>query len=62
MRMPDILGVQEVENLATLQALAARLNQDAVTAGDPNPDYQAYLDEGNDVGGIDVGFLVRTPE
>jgi hypothetical protein len=59
MRMPDIIGVQEVENLATLQAIATRVNADAVAEGSPNPDYQAYLEEGNDIGGIDVGFLVK---
>jgi uncharacterized repeat protein (TIGR01451 family) len=59
MRTPDILGVEEMENLTTLQALAAKVNGDAVLEGDPNPNYQAYLVEGNDVGGIDVGFLVK---
>ncbi len=62
MRYPDIIGVEEMENLTTLQAVAARVNNDAVTAGDPNPNYQAYLVEGNDIGGIDVGFLVKTPK
>jgi len=57
---PDILGVQEVENLAALQVLAARIGADAVVAGQPDPGYAAYLVEGNDVGGIDVGFLVKT--
>ena len=61
MRTPDILGVEEMENLTTLQALATKVNADAVLAGDPNPDYQAYLVEGNDIGGIDVGFLVKGP-
>ncbi len=51
---PDILAVSEVENLATLQALAARIHAD-----DPSLSYTAYLEQGNDVGGIDVGFLVR---
>ena len=60
LRMPDILGVVEVENLTTLQALAARINADAVAAAQPDPQYVAYLVEGNDVGGIDVGFLVKT--
>jgi uncharacterized protein len=50
---PDVLGVIEVENLATLQALAARI------ASDGGPTYQAFLEEGNDPGGIDVGFLVK---
>ena len=58
--MPDILGVQEVENLTTLQALAARIGTDALAATQPDPQYAAYLVEGNDVGGIDVGFLVKT--
>ncbi len=58
LREPDIIGVQEVENLATLQAIAARVNEDAAAQG-PNPGYVAYLEEGNDPGGIDVGFLVK---
>ena len=59
---PDILGVTEVENLAVLQTLATRINADAVAAGQPDPGYVAYLEEGFDVGGIDVGFLVKTGE
>ena len=51
MRTPDIVGVEEVENLATLAALAAKINADAVAAGQPDPVYVAYLEEGNDVGG-----------
>jgi len=47
---PGIVAVQEVENLATLRALASRLGSA----------WRAYLEEGNDVGGIDVGFLVDT--
>ena len=58
MFLPVILGVQEVENLATLQALAATLNRDARAARELKPRYEAYLEEGNDPGGIDVGFLV----
>ncbi|MGE3275210.1 MAG: lamin tail domain-containing protein [Vicinamibacterales bacterium] len=53
---PDILGVQEVENLAVLQQIAERVNLDLGLPGE----YAAYLEEGNDIGGIDVGFLVRT--
>ena len=51
---PDMLAVQEVENLVALQDLADRLNLD-----DPLLGYSAHLMEGNDIGGIDVGFLVR---
>ncbi len=57
---PDVVGVTEVENLSVLTTLANRINADAVTAGQPNPGYVAYLEEGFDVGGIDVGFLVKT--
>ena len=51
---PDVLAVSEVENLSTLQDLADKINFDQAGL-----DYVAYLEEGNDVGGIDVGFLVR---
>ncbi len=60
LRSPDVLGLVEVENLAAAQALAARVNADAVAAGDADPAYVAYLEEGNDVGGIDSGFLVKS--
>ena len=49
-----------MENLSTLQTLAARIGTDAVAAGQPDPAYVAYLVEGNDIGGIDVGLLVKT--
>jgi predicted extracellular nuclease len=49
-----------MENLTTLQTVAARVNADAVAAGLPDPGYTAYLVEGNDIGGIDVGLLVKT--
>ncbi len=62
MHAPDVIGVSEVENLGALQALAAKINADAVALGQPDPGYVAYLEEGNDVGGIDVGFLVRDGE
>jgi uncharacterized protein len=59
-RYPDVIGVEEMENLTTLQSVAAKVNSDAQTIdGLPNPQYTAYLVEGNDVGGIDVGFLVK---
>lgn len=59
LQMPDVIGVEEMENLATLQALADKVNADAAAANQPQPNYHAYLIEGNDVGGIDVGFLVK---
>jgi hypothetical protein len=59
MRAPDIMGIAGSENLATLQAVANRVNADAVGAGQSNPAYQAYLQEGPDPTGIDCGFLVK---
>lgn len=56
MLSPDIVAVSEVENLSTLQTLADKLNADSLPA---TPGYTAYLAEGNDLGGIDVGFLVK---
>lgn len=58
--MPDVLGVIEVENLKVLKKIADKVNADAVAAGKPDPKYAAYLEEGNDVRGIDVGFLVKS--
>lgn len=52
MRSPDILAVQEVENLAVLGEVADRIAQDG------GPRYSAWLEEGHDIGGIDSGFLV----
>ena len=59
-KSPDVIGVQEAENLSTLQTLANEVNNDTVAGGFANPNYQAFLVEGNDPGGIDVGFLVKT--
>ncbi|HEX2138672.1 MAG TPA: hypothetical protein VHG33_03060, partial [Woeseiaceae bacterium] len=51
---PDILAVQEAEKLGVLEDLAA-----VISAVNPGVVYTAYLEEGNDIGTIDVGFLVR---
>ncbi len=51
---PDIVSVVEMENLTTLQAIATKIMADG------GPTYTPYLVEGNDPGGIDVGFLVKT--
>jgi predicted extracellular nuclease len=60
LRSPDVLGLVEVENQSTLDALAARINADTIAANLPNPQYVGYLEEGNDIGGIDVAFLVKS--
>jgi len=54
MRTPDIIGVQEVESQKVLEDLAAAIN-----ALHPWAFYEAHVVEGNDIGSIDVGFLVR---
>src|SRR5690606_3890250 len=41
MHAPDVIGVSEVENLGALQALADRINADAVALGEPDPGYVA---------------------
>src|SRR5205814_1820166 len=57
---PDILGVVEIENIGALKAIADKVNADALAATGLNPGYVPYLEEGNDVGGIDVGVLVKS--
>ncbi|QQQ02297.1 lamin tail domain-containing protein [Lysobacter enzymogenes] len=62
LKQPDVIGFTDVENLATLQALATRINADAVAAGQSSPQYAAHLLEGNDALGLDVGYLVKTAD
>lgn len=57
---PDIIGVQEIENLSVLTDLANKISADAVAAGQPDPLYQPYLFLGNDISGINTGFLVKS--
>jgi len=61
MRSPDVIGVEEMGDIATLTALADKINNDAVAGGGAHPNYQAYLIEGDDSfpNDIDVGFLVK---
>ena len=56
LKTPDILGLVEVENLRVIGLLADRINSTCPSA----PVYVPYLVQGNDVGGINVGFLVNT--
>lgn len=49
---PEIIALQEVENIIVLQAIADRIQKSG------GPKYHAVLFEGNDLSGIDVGFLV----
>ncbi len=57
---PDIVGLVEIENQAVVNALSARINQDTIAAGGTDPQYVGFLEEGNDIGGIDVAFLVKS--
>ena len=56
LKAPDIVGAVEVENVRVLQLLSERI--DATCAA--RPGYVPYLQPGNDVGGINVGFLVSS--
>jgi predicted extracellular nuclease len=60
LNMPDIVAIEENENQSTVNDLAAKINSDAVSAGQTNPQYLAYSsDPTNDISGITVGFLVK---
>lgn len=54
---PAVIGVQEVENLELLEAIADAIDAYLDLLELPG-DYEAFLIEGNDVRGIDVGFLI----
>ena len=60
LHMPDIIGTQEIENLAVLTDLASKISSDAVAAGQPDPLYQPYLYLANDGTAINTGFLVKS--
>ena len=56
---PDILALEEMENLQTLTDLSNKISADAVAAGQADPQYQPYLVQGNDPSAINVAFLVK---
>lgn len=63
MRMPDIIGVEEMGDIATLTAVADKINADEVALGNADPGYQALLleDLSDPYGAdIDVGYLVKS--
>ena len=60
LRYPDVLGLIEILDLASLQALATQVNTDAVAAGDPNPGYEARLIPASPSATQNIGFLVKT--
>lgn len=52
--LPDIVALQEVENINTLNQITHRIRQTSKVQ------YKSILKEGNDVSGIDIGFLVKS--
>ena len=60
MRSPDLIGVIEIRDLASLQALATQINDDAVAAGEASPAYMAQLVLAPSGGTQHLGFLVKT--
>jgi hypothetical protein len=60
LHLPDVIGVEEMLDLGTLQQVASQVNSDALTQSGVNPGYTAYLQEGNDISNINVGFLVKS--
>ena len=55
LRLPDVIGVQEVFTIEALMALASRIQAEEASAS-----YTAYLEVGNQATGANVGFLVRS--
>jgi len=55
-RLSISIKVAPGSDMQHLAASGDKINSDA---GTPD-DYQAYLVRGNDVGGINVGFLIRS--
>lgn len=53
LKSPMIIGLQEIENLKVLDDLAAKITTDG------GPTYSTSLIIGNDIGGIDVGFMYQ---
>ncbi len=61
---PDVISVEEVENVSVLQDIAKQIDTDAFAAGGTAPGYVAYGTDSintftDDIGGISIGFLVK---
>lgn len=59
LKSPDIVALEEMESLTALTDLSNKISADAIAANQPDPHYQPYLMPGNDIGGINVAFLVN---
>ncbi len=53
-QLPDVIALQEVENRRILDDVSRRVKRQT------GVDYQSVLIEGNDLSGIDVGYLVKS--
>ncbi len=60
LNFPDILGVQEIENINVLTDLANKISSDATSAGQADPVYLPYLFLATDGTGINTGMLVKS--
>jgi hypothetical protein len=60
LNFPDILGVQEIENINVLTDLANKISSDATAAGQADPVYLPYLFLASDGTGINTGMLVKS--
>ena len=60
LNFPDILGVQEIENINVLTDLANKISSDATAAGQTDPVYTPYLFLASDGTGINTGMLVKS--
>ncbi len=63
---PDVVALEESENESVVADIAAKISNDAIAAGEPDPQYVPYgtgtdyAPYTNDIGGISVGFLVKS--
>jgi predicted extracellular nuclease len=63
---PDVIALEEPENESVVADIAAEISSDAQAAGEADPQYMAYgtgtsyAPYTNDIGGISVGFLVKS--
>jgi len=60
LKFPDVISLEECENLTVLQGISDQVNADAQANSQPVPNYAAYVFPGNDIGGINVGLLIKS--
>ena len=60
LKLPDVIGVEEDAESGHTANQRPQINADAQAQTGVNPGYTAYLQEGNDISNINVGFLVKS--